>query len=58
MSRNITDIENYSNQTERQLHFIELCKKWAAAQQEKLGRPLTACVNTFGCQMNTVTMIL
>lgn len=52
MSRNITDIENYSNQTERQLHFIELCKEWAAAQQAKLGRPLTACVNTFGCQMN------
>lgn len=52
MSRNITEIENYSNQTERQLHFIELCKEWATAQQEKLGRPLTACVNTFGCQMN------
>lgn len=50
MKRNITDIE--TNQTERQLHFIETCKEWAAKQQEQLGRPLTACVNTFGCQMN------
>lgn len=50
MNRNITDIE--TNQTERQLHFIETCREWAAKQQEKLGRPLTACVNTFGCQMN------
>lgn len=50
MNRNITDIEK--NQTARQLHFIETCKKWALGQQEKLGRPLTACVNTFGCQMN------
>lgn len=50
MNRNITDIE--TNQTQRQLHFIETCKEWAAKQQEKLGRPLTACVNTFGCQMN------
>lgn len=61
MSHNMTDIEKskkclteaeYKNQTERQLHFIETCKEWAAKEQEKLGRPLTACVNTFGCQMN------
>ncbi len=60
MSHNI-DIENgkdslteaeFQNQTERQLHFIQTCRDWAKKQQEKLGRPLTACVNTFGCQMN------
>ena len=50
MNHNINDIE--TNQTLRQLHFIETCKEWATKQHEKLGRPLTACVNTFGCQMN------
>lgn len=50
MNRNIADIEQ--NQTARQLYFIETCKEWAMQQQQKLGRPLTACVNTFGCQMN------
>lgn len=49
MNRNIADIEQ--NQTARQLYFIETCKEWAMQQQQKLGRPLTACVNTFGCQM-------
>lgn len=50
MNNNITNIEN--NQTARQLYFIETCKEWAMKQQQELGRPLTACVNTFGCQMN------
>lgn len=46
----MANIEN--NQTARQLYFIETCKEWAMKQQQELGRPLTACVNTFGCQMN------
>lgn len=46
----MANIEN--NQTARQLYFIEICKEWAMKQQQELGRPLTACVNTFGCQMN------
>ncbi len=50
MNNNIANIEN--NQTARQLYFIETCKEWAMKQQQELGRPLTACVNTFGCQMN------
>ena len=37
---------------ERQYYFIEVCKKQVAEEREKLGRPLTFCVTTFGCQMN------
>ena len=35
---------------ERQLYFIEKCKAYVADLQEKLGRPLTCCTQTFGCQ--------
>ena len=37
---------------ERQLYFIEKCKAYVADLQKKLGRPLTCCTQTFGCQMN------
>lgn len=36
----------------RQLYFIDQCKTFIQARSEALGRPLTACVVTFGCQMN------
>ena len=38
---------------ERQYYFIEVCKRsrWQE-ESERLGRPLTFCVTTFGCQMN------
>jgi len=39
-------------QTYRQYYFMEKMKEWAAKKEAELGRPLTACVNTFGCQMN------
>ena len=39
-------------QTYRQYYFMEKMKEWAAKKKAELGRPLTACVNTFGCQMN------
>lgn len=55
MNNNMANIEN--NQTARQLYFIETCKEWAMKQQQELGRPLTACVNTFGCEMNVVYMM-
>ena len=32
--------------------YIEQAKKYVQAESEKLGRPLTASVITFGCQMN------
>lgn len=37
---------------ERQLYFIEKCKDCVAALENKLGRKLTCCIQTFGCQMN------
>lgn len=37
---------------ERQLYFIEKCKTYVNELTEKLGRPLTCCTQTFGCQMN------
>ena len=37
---------------ERQYYFIEKTKEKVARIAEQLGRPLTFCVQTFGCQMN------
>ncbi len=39
-------------ETQRQYEFIEKCKEIISAKEKELGRKLTACVNTFGCQMN------
>lgn len=44
--------EEFSSETRRQYSFIENLKKWYAKKEEELGRPLTACVQNFGCQMN------
>ena len=37
---------------ERQRYFTALCRRWVTEQEEKLGRPLTCHISTFGCQMN------
>lgn len=37
----------------RQLYFIAKLKEWAKAESERLGRPLTSSIVTFGCQMNS-----
>ncbi len=37
---------------ERQFYYIKKCHEWLKLQEEELGRPLTASVITFGCQMN------
>ena len=37
---------------ERQYYYIEKAKKYIADESEKIGRALTFCVITFGCQMN------
>ena len=39
-------------EAERQYYYMEQCRQWVEEQKEKLGRPLTASVVTFGCQMN------
>lgn len=40
------------DETQRQYYFMARAKKLVAEKAERLGRPLTFCVNTFGCQMN------
>ena len=40
------------NETKRQYEFMEKAKEYVKKQSEELGRPLTYCVTTFGCQMN------
>lgn len=40
------------NEPERQYYFMEMAKKAIADRTARLGRPMTFCVNTFGCQMN------
>ena len=37
---------------ERQYYFIEVCRQKIQEESRRLGRPLTFCVTTFGCQMN------
>lgn len=44
----ITGIE----ETKRQLNYIEDLKKYYIEKSKKTGRPLTAHIATFGCQMN------
>ena len=36
----------------RQEYFMEMAKKQVTQLSRELGRPLTCCINTFGCQMN------
>ncbi|MFQ9515450.1 MAG: tRNA (N6-isopentenyl adenosine(37)-C2)-methylthiotransferase MiaB [Eubacterium sp.] len=43
---------NFSNETEKQKYYIEKCKELISVKEQQYGRKLTACVVTFGCQMN------
>ncbi len=51
---NITDLLNNApeKEPERQYYFIREAKNLVKAQEQELGRKLTFCVTTFGCQMN------
>ncbi len=40
------------NEPERQYYFIAKLKEYVSKTRESIGRPLTACTKTFGCQMN------
>lgn len=50
------DLENTTltskEEAARQYDFIEKCKALVLKKEEELGRKLTFCVQTFGCQMN------
>ncbi len=36
----------------RQYYYMAKCREYVKQKEKELGRPLKACVNTFGCQMN------
>ncbi|MCC8168700.1 MAG: MiaB/RimO family radical SAM methylthiotransferase, partial [Clostridiales bacterium] len=62
MSDNIDNLVNSSvnpqfaeppvSEPERQYYYIGRCRELVANYSKETGRPLTYCVNTFGCQMN------
>lgn len=37
---------------QRQYYFMAKMREWVRTEEKRLGRPLTACTTTFGCQMN------
>jgi len=39
-------------EVKKQYCFMDKCREWLLEQEKRKGRKLTACVNTFGCQMN------
>lgn len=39
---------------ERQYYFIKKAQEIVRKKSEEFGRPLYACIQTFGCQVNTV----
>ena len=41
----------------RQYYFMDVAKRYVKAMSEKLGRPLLCATKTFGCQMNTISVI-
>jgi len=48
----ITEKLTGSEETKRQLQYIEKAKKYVNLLKTELGRTPTCCVTTFGCQMN------
>ena len=45
-----TMLTEHISEVERQYYYMEQCHSWIKTQEEKLGRPLTASVITFGWQ--------
>ncbi len=48
------DIDKNPPDTEpkKQYYYMALCRNWVETMEQQLGRKLTACIQTFGCQMN------
>ena len=42
----------FQTEEEKQLFYIDKCREIIKQKENNLGRKLTACVVTFGCQMN------
>ena len=49
---NEKNIPSSQEETARQQSFIQLAKALTEQKMKTLGRPLTYCLTTFGCQMN------
>lgn len=47
-----TETKEIQNETERQRSFIELARALTQQKIQTIGRPVTYCLTTFGCQMN------
>ena len=47
-----TELSAPTEEPMRQYYFIKKCRELVKAESEKLGRPLTCAIRTFGCQMN------
>ena len=47
-----TETKEIQNETERQRSFIELARTLTQQKMQTIGRPVTYCLTTFGCQMN------
>lgn len=43
---------SFTNETEKQQYYMDKCREIVKSKEQALGRKLTACVVTFGCQMN------
>lgn len=41
-----------TKEPQRQYYYMAKLKEWALKREEEKGRKLTACINTYGCQMN------
>ena len=50
--RDVLEREVPREEPQRQYYFIERAKRILQQKERLLGRPLTACTMTFGCQMN------
>lgn len=47
-----TETKEIQNETERQRSFIELARALTQQKMQTIGRPVTYCLTTLGCQMN------
>lgn len=43
---------SYKTESHKQYEYMAQMKAWVKEQSEKMGRPLTCHITTFGCQMN------
>ena len=47
-----TNSEPPSEEPARQYYFMAKCREWVQRFEQKNSRPPSACIRTFGCQMN------